>query len=230
MPAQGRLGDKAKIEADSHGCLSCAHTCVGPAVSGSMDVYTNGKPSLRVDDNGTHTACCGSNTWKAETGSSSVYVNGRQAHRKDDTTKHCGGIGKLIEGSDDVFVGGGSQSSSADDGPETQSLWVRFEIPPAEAGHSDVAAILTATRSGAVQTKRIACDSSANSESVDVQFAGLDPSDSYSLRIDSGGSSTTLFQDIPFHGVPSTAASMPRSSGADDDGAGDIDPAETADW
>jgi len=63
MPPQGRLGDKSNVPADAHGCPACPHPCVGPAISGSANVLTNTRPSLRVTDNGIHAACCGPNTW-----------------------------------------------------------------------------------------------------------------------------------------------------------------------
>jgi uncharacterized Zn-binding protein involved in type VI secretion len=77
----------------------------GPAIGGSPDVNINGKPALRVGDPGIHAACCGPNSWKAAAGSSGVFINGKAAHRQNDQTTHCGGVGKLIEGSSDVFIG-----------------------------------------------------------------------------------------------------------------------------
>jgi hypothetical protein len=68
-------------------------------------VNINGKPALRVGDKGTHAACCGSNTWKAVKGAPRVLINGRAVHRIADKTQHCGGSGRLIEGSPDVIVG-----------------------------------------------------------------------------------------------------------------------------
>ena len=106
MPANSRLGDKSKVDADAHGCPACAHTCVGPAVSGSPTVFVNSKPALRVNDNGVHAACCGANTWVAIAGSGTVYINSQAAHRLDDADQHCGGVGKMIEGSPNVFSGG----------------------------------------------------------------------------------------------------------------------------
>lgn len=103
---QGRLGDLARVPADAHGCPACPHMCVGPAIAGSPNVNVNMRPALRVQDPGIHAACCGPNTWNAMKGSSTVFINGKPAHRKDDMTKHCGGIGQLIQGSDNVFVGG----------------------------------------------------------------------------------------------------------------------------
>ena len=105
MPPQARLGDKALIPADAHGCVACPHTASGPAVAGSPNVNVNGRPAIRVDDPGIHTACCGGNTWNAQTGSKSVFINGKPAHRLGDVVRHCGGVGKCIEGSGNVFVG-----------------------------------------------------------------------------------------------------------------------------
>jgi uncharacterized Zn-binding protein involved in type VI secretion len=107
MRRQGRLGDKAHVPFDSHGCPACTHAATGPAVSGSPDVRVNRKPALRIDDKGVHAPCCGANLWTAVEGSATVFINGRPAHRVGDATKHCGGRGKLIEGSDNVYVGGG---------------------------------------------------------------------------------------------------------------------------
>jgi uncharacterized Zn-binding protein involved in type VI secretion len=106
LQKQGRVGDKAKIPKDSHGKPCCTHECVGPATSGSPNVQVNTKQALRVTDPGKHSKCCGPNTWNAKKGSSTVTINNLAAHRLDDATKHCGGDGKLIEGSPNCFVGG----------------------------------------------------------------------------------------------------------------------------
>jgi uncharacterized Zn-binding protein involved in type VI secretion len=123
MPGQGRLGDKAQIQSDAHGCPGCPHPGVGPAIAGSADVFVNGRPALRVDDVGIHAVCCGPNMWQAQQGSSTVFINGKAAYRKNDPSKHCGGDGKLIEGSDDVIVGdaSGGGSSSSGSGSTTNS-------------------------------------------------------------------------------------------------------------
>lgn len=105
MPPQGRLGDRSMTPADAHGCPACPHPAIGPAVCGSPDVFVNGKPALRVGDQGIHTACCGPNTWEALMGSFTVMINGKGAYRLGDMAKHCGGIGALLEGSPDVMVG-----------------------------------------------------------------------------------------------------------------------------
>src|SRR6266446_4237765 len=109
MPGQGRLGDKAQIQSDAHGCPGCPHPGVGPAIAGSADVMVNGRPAVRVDDVGIHAVCCGPNMWSAQQGSPTVFINGKAAFRKDDPSRHCGGSGKLIEASSDVIFddGGG---------------------------------------------------------------------------------------------------------------------------
>jgi outer membrane protein OmpA-like peptidoglycan-associated protein len=68
------------------------------------------RPALRLGDPGIHAACCGTNTWKADAGSMTVFINGKPAHRMNDRTQHCGGIGRLIEGSPNVIVDGGTSS------------------------------------------------------------------------------------------------------------------------
>lgn len=78
----------------------------------------NKRPALRVDDLGIHAACCGTNTWQAKAGSETVFINGKSAHRLHDRTKHCGGDGRLIEGSPNVIVG--DTSASPGGGPSTR--------------------------------------------------------------------------------------------------------------
>lgn len=106
MPAAGRVGDRSQVPADVHGCSACPHSAIGAAVSGSPNVNVNGLPALRVSDQGVHAACCGPNRWVAAAGSSSVFINKLPAHRKGDMDQHCGGIGKLVEGSPNVNFGG----------------------------------------------------------------------------------------------------------------------------
>jgi uncharacterized Zn-binding protein involved in type VI secretion len=115
MPAAARLGDKAQIQADAHGCPACPHPGVGPIVVGSTDVLINGLPAARADntDLGLHAACCGPNFFQCAKGSPTVYVNNKPLARMNDQTKHCGGNGKIIEGSPDVLI---------DDGADAQGL------------------------------------------------------------------------------------------------------------
>ena len=109
----GRLGDKAFIPADAHGCPACPHPVTGPAIRGSPSVYINRLPALRLKDPGVHAACCDGNIWEAAGGTPRVLINGLPAHRKADKTQHCGGVGSLIEGSADVLFGGESLSGAA---------------------------------------------------------------------------------------------------------------------
>ena len=105
MPAQSRLGDRSFASSDAHGCPGCPHVVTGPAISGSPDVTVNARPAVRAGDTGTHSSCCGPNTWKAVGGSKTVFINGKPAHRQGDADQHCGGMGSTIEGSPNVFVG-----------------------------------------------------------------------------------------------------------------------------
>lgn len=105
MPEASRMGDKANCPSDSHGNICCPHDVTGPAVTGSPDTFINKHAALRLTDTGQHSSCCGSNTWECVAGSGSVFINGLPAVRKGDATKHCGGDGKMIEGSGDVFIG-----------------------------------------------------------------------------------------------------------------------------
>jgi uncharacterized Zn-binding protein involved in type VI secretion len=101
------LGDKAQIPADAHGCPACPHPCIGPAITGSPNVYVNSRPALRVQpDAGIHAACCDGNCWQTKAGSGTVFINSKKAVRQGDATKHCGGTGKMVEGSGNVFTGG----------------------------------------------------------------------------------------------------------------------------
>jgi uncharacterized Zn-binding protein involved in type VI secretion len=113
MPAAARLGDKAQVDQDAHGCPACPHPGVGPIVVGSGDVFVNDRPAARQDDLGIHAVCCGPNTFKVAKGSPTVYVNGKPFARMNDKTQHCGGSGPIIEGSPDVLI---------DDGADAQGL------------------------------------------------------------------------------------------------------------
>src|SRR5262245_56950132 len=98
MAAQGRLGDQVHVMGDAHGCPSCPHVAMGPASSGSKDVFVNGREALRVGDDGRHGPCCGAATWTAVAGSATVFINGKPAFREGDASSHCGAAtGKLIE-------------------------------------------------------------------------------------------------------------------------------------
>jgi uncharacterized Zn-binding protein involved in type VI secretion len=113
MSGAARLGDKAQINLDAHGCPACPHPGIGPAIAGSPDVNVNKRPQIRLDDPGMHMACCGTNQWTAMQGSISVFINGKPAVRMGDKTRHCGGIGAMVEGSPNVIIGGPPGTSSS---------------------------------------------------------------------------------------------------------------------
>ena len=127
MAQAGRVGDEAYCPVDAHGCTACTHSVRGPAVGGSPNVFINGRPALRVGDPGIHSACCGANQWKASTGSSTVFINGLPAHRMGDVTQHCGGMGKLVQGSPNVYIG----DSGGGKGPTQASQPCKKEIKEA---------------------------------------------------------------------------------------------------
>ncbi len=107
MPGLSSLTSNSQvIGGDAHGCPACPHPAIGPATTGSPDVRVNAKPALRVNDMGVHAACCGPNTWMAAKGSGTVFINQRAAVRMGDQTQHCGGAGKMIQGSPNVNAGG----------------------------------------------------------------------------------------------------------------------------
>ncbi len=105
MQPQTRLGDCSLVPADEHGNNCCPHQATGPATSASQDVLVNGLGAVRVTDQGIHAACCGPQIWVATEGSESVIINNLQAHRLNDMDQHCGGVGYMVEASEDVFVG-----------------------------------------------------------------------------------------------------------------------------
>jgi uncharacterized Zn-binding protein involved in type VI secretion len=128
---QARVGDKSKISADSHGCPSCPHVCTGPGTEGSLDVLVNDQPTMRTGDAGTHSGCCGANSWTAKDGAAGVFINSLKAYRKGDPAKHCGGNGVQIDGSPDVLVGdlGGSEQAADSAGPIVIRLVSPFGDP-----------------------------------------------------------------------------------------------------
>src|SRR6266571_7593114 len=113
MPGAARLGDKAQVDSDAHGCPGCPHAAEGPVVTGSPDVTIDGKPAARRDDLGIHAACCGPNNFQIAAGSPTVYVNGKPLARMQDKTNHCGGSGPLFEGSPDVLIDDGAAAGNS---------------------------------------------------------------------------------------------------------------------
>lgn len=95
-----RVGDTAKVPADAHGGLTDPMTCIGPIVSGSPNVFIDGRAAARQGDPGVHASCCGPNTFKIAGGDSQVLINGKPAAKIGSKTQHCGGVGRIVEGSD----------------------------------------------------------------------------------------------------------------------------------
>lgn len=116
MPSSVRLGDHAECPGDAHGCPGCPHPSRGPAVSGSRDVFIEGRPALRRGDQGIHGPCCGSGTWIALTGSPTVFINGRPACRVGDAVRFCGGAGRFAARRGSVLLD--EAQSAADPQPE----------------------------------------------------------------------------------------------------------------
>lgn len=98
-----RLSDLSLVLGDAHACPICPHVCVGPIINASNNVFINGLGACRKDDPGIHAVCCGPNTYTAAQGSDNVMVNGKPLVRLGDKTSHCGGDGKTITGSPNVF-------------------------------------------------------------------------------------------------------------------------------
>lgn len=105
MPALSRVGDNAHCPACSHGSPCCSHPVTGPGQVGSPTILTNGQQPLRVGDPGIHSACCGPNTWVVQKGSNTVSFNDIPVARIGDATTHCGGVGTLIGGSNNIIIG-----------------------------------------------------------------------------------------------------------------------------
>ena len=90
------VGMHASCTADAHGCIACAHPTIGRIITGSPNVFVNGRPAARVGDHGVHAACCGPNTFTIAGGDSQVLINGRPAAKIDSPTDHCGGVGIIV--------------------------------------------------------------------------------------------------------------------------------------
>jgi uncharacterized Zn-binding protein involved in type VI secretion len=106
MPAALRLGDMVQIPACAHGCPACPHPGIGPLIVGSPNVNINKRPAGRFTDRGMHAVCCGGMTNFMKQGSGTVFINNKAAMRMGDPTIHCGGNGQVVQGSNDVIVGG----------------------------------------------------------------------------------------------------------------------------
>ncbi|MBK8255024.1 MAG: PAAR domain-containing protein [Polyangiaceae bacterium] len=122
MKPAGRKGDRSHVAADGHSCPRCPHQAIGPAVTGSGNVLINGRPALRVDDEGKHADCCGEQSWTAVRGAPRVLINERKAHRLGDQDAHCGGSGRLVDGSPNVLIGEYTRA------PQRSAAKLRFRL------------------------------------------------------------------------------------------------------
>jgi uncharacterized Zn-binding protein involved in type VI secretion len=106
------MNDKAQ-NTSAHYCkkkVCCPHGVIGPAnIKYAQKTNINGRPALRLTDKGTHSSCCGPQIWEALrcTSDHKVFIEGKLAFRMNDITLHCKETpGKLIEGSNNVNIGG----------------------------------------------------------------------------------------------------------------------------
>ena len=202
MPAAARLGDKAQIQADAHGCPACPHPGTGPIVVGSSDVFTNGKPQGRQDDLGIHAVCCGPNNFQIAKGSPTVYVNGKPAARMQDKTKHCGGSGQIIEGSPDVLLDDGADAEGLGS-YVMNALKILLEKAlenkkkeakkgsdshggdgPAQGGAKDVSKdAKEEKKAGSIASARWSLQRAANGQEVELQIECKDPKGSLTIEI-----------------------------------------------
>ena len=107
MSGAARNGDMAKATGVSFGAPCCPHNVIGPITQGALTVFINGKPAAREYDHGVHAQSCGPNTFMVLKGSTTVIIEGYAAARIGDDTIHDGQkIGKIDQGSPNVFIGG----------------------------------------------------------------------------------------------------------------------------
>ena len=228
MPAAARLGDKAQIQADAHGCPACPHPGVGPIVVGSHNVFTNDKPQAGQDDLGIHAACCNANNFQIAKGSGSVYVNNRPLARMQDQTKHCGGSGKIIEGSPNVFVddNGGEAASLGDYAIKALEIAVeavagvaKGEAKKASDSHkggggpasSNVAkdAAREEKKPGSITAARWSMQRAANGQEVEIQIETRDGKGSLTIEIWAQSADRTQDQKVKSDSA-SAAASVKK--------------------
>jgi len=96
--------------------------------------------AVRLGDPGIHAACCGSNTWKAASGSATVFINNKAAVRLGDKTQHCGGVGQMLEGSNNVMIGDSTSAGSGRLTPASPTAMGATVSPSASSKNSAEAA------------------------------------------------------------------------------------------
>jgi uncharacterized Zn-binding protein involved in type VI secretion len=201
MPASARLGDKAQVQADAHGCPSCPHPGTGPIVVGSPDVFTNDKPQARKNDIGIHAVCCGPNNYTINAGSSTVYINGQPCARMQDKTKHCGGSGQIIEGSPDVLIDDGAsgaglgsyvihaikilleKAAAAKKQQAAKKSDTHAGGGPAQAGNVAKDQKTKDTKSGSITSAKWSVQRAANGQDVELQIETKDAKGQLTIEI-----------------------------------------------
>ena len=201
MPAAARLGDKAQVDTDAHGCPACPHPGIGPIVTASTDVFVNGKGAARQDDLGIHAVCCGPNNFTVAKGSPTVYVNGKPFARMNDNTRHCGGSGPIVEGSPDVYVDDGAPDASALAAYAVEAIRIALaktaepkKKEPAKASDSHQGAGQQAAqdlardaaderKSGSIVSARWGLQRAANGQEVELQIECRDPKGQLQIEI-----------------------------------------------
>jgi len=201
MPAAARLGDKAQVDADAHGCPACPHPGVGPVVTASTDVFINSKGAARQDDLGIHAVCCGPNNFTISKGSPTVYVNGKPLARMNDKAKHCGGTGPIIEGSPDVYIDDGAADAATLAQYAVEALKILLEkAAPSQAKQaqktSDTHQATAAKpaqdvsrdgqqekKSGSIVAARWSVQRAANAQEVELQIECLSPKGQLQIEI-----------------------------------------------
>jgi uncharacterized Zn-binding protein involved in type VI secretion len=103
MPAVARVGDPHSGTC-SHGDKCCPHSVSGVIVSGSPNVFANGKAVARPGASVTH-SCPHCGTGYVSSASSTVRANSIGVARVGDSVTYPGGSGTINSGSGDVFAG-----------------------------------------------------------------------------------------------------------------------------
>ena len=103
MKLAARLGDRF--------ILPESEPLTGESIEGSSNVLINNTPAMRVGDIGVHVSGRVRIAWHANTGSETTLINNRSVHRLGDDIVHAGGVGKTVQGSANVIVGGRSTRS-----------------------------------------------------------------------------------------------------------------------
>jgi len=84
-----------------HGADCCPHSVTGTISSGSGDVYINGSPAARLNDDVIHN-CPHCGTGYVSSASGKVIINGRGAARIGDKVTYPGGSGVITTASGNV--------------------------------------------------------------------------------------------------------------------------------